>query len=259
LFGSRVEEAGGRENTRLDDYEKGGISYFKIAADTIFKMSSMAEDSLKSFMKEFGKQGLAKISHENVRTISMQMDGVAERLANSGVLRSKLLIQHLTGLTICLVALFKAVFMNRLTEFTYADATGDVTLSSMSSSEVLVKIKEISTAAKAIYEHLHLGNKWNIPGKPGLNVNATATKCDNCGELDHISPKCPKPSDEENCKKARDARAQAKRTLREVAVVVEPVEAVEAVVDVEVEMVVERGNVLLGMMTARRKASTLVS
>jgi hypothetical protein len=52
--------------TRLNDYEKGGISYFKIAAYTIFKMSSIAEDSLKSFMKEFGKQGLAKISHENV-------------------------------------------------------------------------------------------------------------------------------------------------------------------------------------------------
>jgi hypothetical protein len=32
----------------------------------MFKMSSMAEDSLKSFIKEFGKQGLAKIPHENV-------------------------------------------------------------------------------------------------------------------------------------------------------------------------------------------------
>ena len=58
-----------KKYTGLDDYKKGGISYFKIAADTIFKMSSMAEDSLKSFMKEFGKQGLAKISHENVQTI----------------------------------------------------------------------------------------------------------------------------------------------------------------------------------------------
>ena len=139
------------------------------------------------------------------------MDGVAERLANSGVLRSKLLIQYLTGLTICLVAPFKAVFMNRLTEFTYADATGDVTLSSMSSSEVLVKIKEISTAAKAIYDHLHLGNKWNLPGKPGLNANATFTKCDNCGALGNFSNTFPKPCDEKKCKKACNARALAKK------------------------------------------------
>ena len=69
-------------------------------------MSSMAEDSLKSFMKEFGKQGMAKISHENVRTISTQMDGVAERLANSGVLRLELLIQYITRLTIFSVAPF---------------------------------------------------------------------------------------------------------------------------------------------------------
>ena len=45
--------------------------------------------------------------------------------------------------------------------------------------------------------------------------------------------------------------------LREVEVVVEAVEAVEAVVDVE--LVAEKGNVLLGMMTAQRKAPSLVS
>jgi hypothetical protein len=194
----------------LDGYKKGGISYLKLAVDQIFKMSSMAEDSLKSFIKEFGKQGLAKIPHENVRTIATQMDGVAERLSDSNVLRSESLTQYITGLTICSVAPFKAVFMQRLTNLTYRDATGDVTLSCMSSSKVLAKINEVSTAGKAIYDHLHAGNKWNLPGKPGLHAN-TVSKCDNCGALDHISPKCSKPCDEDRCKKARDARAQAKK------------------------------------------------
>ena len=237
----------------LDDYQKGGISYFKIAVDTIFKMSSMAEDSLKSFMKEFGKQGLAKISHENVRTIATQMDGVAERLADADKLRTEALIQYMTGLTICSVPSFKSVFMNRLTELTYLDATGDVTLSSMSSSEVLAKIKEVSTAAKAIYDHLHVGNKWNLPGKPGVHANIVS-KCDNCGALDHISPKCPKPRDEEKCKKARDARAQAKKDAKAGGA---GEEAVEGVADVEVELVAE-ATVLLGTMISRRKAPTLV-
>ena len=61
----------------------------------------MAEDSLESFMKEFGKQGLTKISHDNVHTIANQMDGVAEQLADSNVLHSESLIQYMTGLTIC--------------------------------------------------------------------------------------------------------------------------------------------------------------
>jgi hypothetical protein len=50
----------------LDLYQQGGISYFKIVVDTVFKMSSMTEESLKSFIKDFGKNGLAKVPNENV-------------------------------------------------------------------------------------------------------------------------------------------------------------------------------------------------
>ncbi len=45
----------------LDLYQQGGISYFKIVVDTVFKISSMTEESLKSFIKNFGKNGLAKV------------------------------------------------------------------------------------------------------------------------------------------------------------------------------------------------------
>jgi hypothetical protein len=45
----------------LDLYQQGGISYFKIIVDTVFKMSSMTEESLKSFIMDFGKNGLAKV------------------------------------------------------------------------------------------------------------------------------------------------------------------------------------------------------
>jgi hypothetical protein len=64
----------------LDEYKRGGVSYFKTVIDIIFKMSSMSEDSLKSFINEFGKDGLAKIphAHENVRLIATQVNGVAK-------------------------------------------------------------------------------------------------------------------------------------------------------------------------------------
>ena len=53
--------------------------------DTVFKMSSMTEESLKSFIKDFGKNGLAKVPNENVCLITFQVDGVAERLADSSL------------------------------------------------------------------------------------------------------------------------------------------------------------------------------
>jgi len=100
--------------------------------------------------------------------------------------------------------------MNRSVEYTYLDATGELSLSSMSSAEVRAKINETSTAARAIYNHLNLGNMWNLPGKSGHHAAATVNKCDNCGALNHLSPKCPKPHDEEKCKKACKAHAKAR-------------------------------------------------
>ncbi len=40
----------------LDLYQQGGILYFKIIVDTVFKMSSMTEESLKSFIKDFWQE-----------------------------------------------------------------------------------------------------------------------------------------------------------------------------------------------------------
>jgi hypothetical protein len=178
-------------------------------------MSSMAEESLKSFIKDFGKNGLAKVEHENVRTISYKVDGIAKRLADSNFLRSEPFIQYLTGYTRCSVTVFKEVFNHKLTEFMYLDATGGDHFSSLASTEVLDNINELSQAAVAIYDHLQLGigKKWNLPGKQ-FNAVLVPPKCDNCGDPNHLSPKCPKPRDEEKCKKARELRAKSGATNR---------------------------------------------
>jgi hypothetical protein len=100
------------------------------------------------------------------------------------------------------------VFVNKSVEYTYQDATGGSSLASMSSADVLLKIKETSCAAVAIYDHLQLGKKWNLPGKH-VNNAVFGPKCDNCGNPNYLFPKCPKPRDEEKCKKAWEARARA--------------------------------------------------
>ena len=47
-------------------YQKGGITYFKIVGDTVFKMSSLTVKVLKQFLTDFGKDGLSKVQGENV-------------------------------------------------------------------------------------------------------------------------------------------------------------------------------------------------
>ncbi len=61
----------------------------------------------------------------------------------------------------------------------------------------------------AIYDHLQLGKKWNLPGKH-VNNAVIVPKRANCGNPNHFSPKCPKPRDEEKCKKAWEARAKTR-------------------------------------------------
>jgi hypothetical protein len=195
--------------SELDFYQQGGISYFKIIVDTVFKMSSMTEESLKSFIKDFGKNGMGKVPNENVCLITFHVDGVAERLADSSLLRSKSLTQYVEGFTYCSVPKFKMIFVNKSVEYTYQDATSGSSLASMSSGDVLLKIKETSCAAVGIYDHLQLGKKWNLPGKHVINA-VIVPKCDNCCDPNHLSPKCPKPCDEEKCKKAWQAQAKAR-------------------------------------------------
>jgi hypothetical protein len=148
-----------------------------------------------------------KVPNENVCLITFRVDGAAERLADSNLLHSESLTLYVEGFTYCSVPKFKMVFVNKSVEYTYQDATGGSSLALMSSSDVLLKIKETSRAAVAIYDLLQLSKKWNLPGKH-VNNAVIVLKCDNRGNPNHFSPKCPKPHDEEKCKKAWEARAK---------------------------------------------------
>ena len=68
-------------------------------------------------------------------------------------------------------------FVNEFVEYTYQDATGRSYLASMSSANVLLKIKKTSRAAVAIYDNLQLGKKWNLPGKH-VNNAVIVPKCE---------------------------------------------------------------------------------
>jgi hypothetical protein len=113
-------------------------------------MSIMAEESLNEFIKDFGKNGLAKIPNENVQLISGQIDGVAERLTDSSLLRSESRIHYINEYTICTGDACKQVFSNKSDKYTYLDATAESSFSSLSSGDVLKEMNLISTAARSI-------------------------------------------------------------------------------------------------------------
>ena len=66
----------------MDVYQKGGVTYFKIVVDTVFKMSSFTVKSLKEFITDFGKNGLTKVQGENVCQVGTLIMAVTTCLAD---------------------------------------------------------------------------------------------------------------------------------------------------------------------------------
>ena len=188
---------------RLDAYQKGGITYFKILVDTVFKMSSLTVKSLKQFIADFGKDGLSKVQGENVRHIGTLIIAVATRLSDCNNLGFESYQHVVDGLGKCNVAKFRKVYQQKSAALTFDDALygyGD-----MASADVLSKIENVLHPAMNIYDNLNLGGQWHVPGK---SVNSLPIACDNCGGP-HVATKCPLPHNEEKCKKAREARLKA--------------------------------------------------
>ena len=126
----------------LDVYERGGITYFKILVDTVFKMSSLTVKSLKQFLADFGKDGLSKVQGKNVRHIGTLIIAVATRLADCNNLGFESYQHVVDGLSKCNVAKFRDVYKQKSAALTFDDALygfGD-----MSSGDVMKKMKAFS-------------------------------------------------------------------------------------------------------------------
>jgi hypothetical protein len=139
---------------RLDLYQKGGITYFKIVVDTVFKMSSLTVKSLKEFISDFGNNGLTKVQGENVRQVGTLIIAVTTRLADCNNLGFESYQHVVDGLGKCNVAKFWDVYKLKSAALTFNNALygfGD-----MPSDEVLKKIETVLHPAMNIYDNLTL-------------------------------------------------------------------------------------------------------
>ena len=81
-YGVLFKKIEGKYET-LDELEQGSITYLMVAFDKMFNMSNVVITSLHDFIKNFSKDGIAKVPNENISSLNQQMNSVCECLAES--------------------------------------------------------------------------------------------------------------------------------------------------------------------------------
>ena len=194
----------------LSPHEQGGISYWKILMDIVFKMSSLTIQTLKEYLKSFGNAGLKSEVGQDVRTIGTLVRAVCTRLADKGSLEYEAYKNVIAGLAKCDVPLFANIYRQKAGTVEEQDAIHGY--GGMSSEDVLKLVEDLITAAMNIYDNMITAKKWIVPGRGVNSLNHDfKPKCDNCGG-EHFANECPHPRDDEKCKKAREARAASKKS-----------------------------------------------
>ena len=102
----RIDEKFGQ----LYEYEQEGITYLKTVLDERFTMISMVIASLQNFLKQFAKEGTAKVPNEDVQLCAEQIAAECARLAKVDTLPQEVLGYILEGFTRhCLVVDFRYI------------------------------------------------------------------------------------------------------------------------------------------------------
>ena len=194
----------------LSPFEQGGISYWKILMDIVFKMSSLTIQTLKEYLKSFGIAGLKGELGQDVRKVGILILAVCARLADKGALEYEAYKNVIAGLAKCDVFLFATIYRQKAGTVEEQDAIHGY--GGMSSDDVLKQVEELNYAAMTIYDNMVTAKKWIVPGRGVNSLNHDfKPKCDNCGG-EHFANECPHPRDDERCKKARQERAASNKS-----------------------------------------------
>jgi hypothetical protein len=69
----------------LLEYEQGGITFLKITLDEMFTMSNMVVMLLQKYLKQFSREGIAKVPNEDVHVYA-ELNTVCDHLAEVSAL-----------------------------------------------------------------------------------------------------------------------------------------------------------------------------
>ena len=62
----------------MDLCKQGGVTYLKIALDEMFTISNTVTATLQGFFEIFAKEGIVKVSNEDVRSATEQIIAVTK-------------------------------------------------------------------------------------------------------------------------------------------------------------------------------------
>jgi hypothetical protein len=169
------------------EYEQGGITYLKISLDEMFTMSNMVVTLLQSFLKQFAKEGIAKVPSEDVWLCAKQIAAVSAYLAKVGALSQKVPGYILEGFTQCSVAEFRDI--HRLLNTANKVRQMQAVTGKRDSKATRVTVVKLCSKANDMFHSLNLTNKWNI--NQGCRADAFGNVCFNCDAPDHTFDNCP--------------------------------------------------------------------
>jgi hypothetical protein len=178
----------------LSLYEQGGVTYIKLALDKMFTINNTVVATLQGFFENFAKDGIAKVSSEDVHVATEQIVAIAERRAKVSTLPSECTVQLLEGLTKCSMTIFRQTFSHLLVGEHLRQIR---TLTTLHNSSHLGGIKKLCKEANNMFNALNVSKEWNIPQKHHMDA------CFNCSDPDRGVPKCPKPINQSRINRAK--------------------------------------------------------
>jgi hypothetical protein len=122
----------------------------------MFAISNTVVATLQGFFENFAKDGIAKVSNEDVRVSTEQIVAVTERLAEVSALLSECTIQLLEGLTKCSVTIFRQTFSHLLVGECLRQLC---TLSTLHNSSCLGGIKKLCKEANDMFNALNVSKE----------------------------------------------------------------------------------------------------
>ena len=182
------------EESKLPQYQVGGVVKAYLTCGTIYKMNHPTVDQLKAYLAQFKKCGVnqAQLSAQNIEHVAEILEAICICLEAVHQMSPEYPCWILQGLTLCHQARFVELAKP---DFNTEEIRQIATAfdSNIDHGTVLKRIQTILSAAKATY----LGIKGSATGWDVSELHYVHTAagkyivvCDNCGK-DHFSTLCP--------------------------------------------------------------------
>lgn len=174
--------------------EQGGSVYLKLLFDIIYNMTEPVIRALHKWIKNFSRNGLHKVIHENVLVLSNTAKNICKRLAEVNSLPSDAATDILEGL----VKVSHEEFSNTFKHYRTLANQSLLTVAPFKNKTVMEKIMLYLTEAEDLYIVYTVDNTWKYKHATSYYTGEGRVDltCFNCGKVGHGVRDCKEPRDQ---------------------------------------------------------------